>query len=93
MVDLAAPKGQLLRDGTYENAERADLRSGLAPGLDIGPEGRSCSKVYGSFTVTRFVVDGRQRVTEFDASFEQHCESPTAPALRGTIHFEASAAN
>jgi hypothetical protein len=92
-VDLAAPKGKLLRDGTYDNAERAAFRSGVAPGLEVGADGRSCNKIYGSFAVTRFVVDGRQRVTEFDASFEQHCESPSAPALRGTIHFEASAAS
>jgi hypothetical protein len=92
-VDLAAPKGQLLRDGAYNNAERAAFRSDLAPGLEIGADGRGCNKLYGSFAVTRFVVDGRGRVTLFDASFEQHCESPTAPALRGTIHFEASAAS
>jgi Superinfection immunity protein len=90
-VELAAPKGQLLRDGTYTYAQRAPFRTGAAPGLDVGGDGRGCNSVYGSFTVLHYEVDGRQRVAVFDASFEQHCESPTAPALRGTIRFQATA--
>lgn len=91
-VELAAPKGEPLRDGAYTNAERAAFRSGSAPGVDVGGDGRGCNTVYGSFTVTRIELDGRQQVRAFEAAFEQHCESPTAPALHGTIRFDASAA-
>ena len=31
-------------------------------------------------------------VTAFDATFEQHCESLTAPALRGEIRYNANVA-
>jgi hypothetical protein len=92
-VDLAAPRGKPLRAGTYTNAERSAFRTASAPGVDVGGDARGCNQDYGNFTVTTMTVDSQGQMTAFEASFEQHCESPTAPALRGTIRFDALAAH
>lgn len=86
-VWLAAPRGQVLGTGSYNNATRAAFRSGSSPGIDVFGDGRGCNNVYGSFVVKALVVDSQGNVQAFDASFEQHCESPTAPPLQGTVHF------
>jgi hypothetical protein len=91
-VDMAAPRGQPLLAGTYTKAERSAFRSASAPGLDVGGDSRGCNQLYGSFTVTTMTLGSDGRIVAFAASFEEHCETPTAPALRGTIRFDASAA-
>jgi len=85
IVWIAAPRGQSLHPGTYSNAERAAFRTGSAPGIDVFGDGRGCNNVYGSFAVTKLTVDQQGNVQRFEATFEQHCESRTAPALRGFI--------
>jgi hypothetical protein len=90
-VDMAAPRGQPLLAGTYTKAERSAFRSPSAPGLDVYGDSRGCNQVYGSFTVTTTTLGSDGRIVAFAASFEEHCETLTAPALRGTVHFDASA--
>ena len=89
-VWLAAPRGQSLHPGTYSNAVRAAFRTGSAPGIDVFGDGRGCNQVIGSFTVTRITAEAEGHVTGFEASFVQHCDSPTAPALRGVVRFGAA---
>ena len=88
-VWLAAPRGQSLQPGTYVNATRAAFRTGSAPGIDVFGDGRGCNNVYGSFTVTQLTLDQQGNVLAFAATFEQHCEQPTAPSLRGLIRVGA----
>ena len=88
-VWLAAPRGQELHVGTYVNAEREASRTGSAPGIDVSGDGRSCNKAYGSFTVTQVTIGHSGKVLSLEATFEQHCESPGAPALRGYVKFAA----
>ena len=90
-VWLGAPRGQALRPGTYLNAQRAAFRTGSTPGIDVFGDGRGCNNVYGSFTVTKVSFDQQGTVQSFEATFEQHCESPTAPALRGYVRFGTAA--
>lgn len=85
-VWLGAPVGQSLVPGTYLNAERAAFRSGSAPGLDVFGDGRGCNQVFGSFTITSLTIDSQGNVRQLNASFKQHCESPAAPALSGSVH-------
>jgi hypothetical protein len=90
-VELAAPRGQPLRPGACNNAERSAFRSGSAPGIDVSGESRGCNQISGSFTVMTVTVGSAGQLAAFEATFEQHCEG-MAPALRGTIRFDASAA-
>ncbi len=87
IIELAAPKGQALHTGIYTKAERAGFRKASASGIDVFGDGRGCNQVFGSFTVTRIAVDVQGHVTGLAATFVQHCESPTAPALRGLVRF------
>jgi hypothetical protein len=90
-VWLGAPRGQALRPGTYVNAQRAAFRTGATPGIDVFGDGRGCNNVYGSFSVTKVSFDQQGKVQSFEATFEQHCESPTAPTLRGYVRFGTAA--
>ncbi len=88
-VDLAAPRGETLHPGKYYGAERAAFRTGRAPGPDVSGNGRGCNEVWGSFSVRQISTDSTGRVTMLEATFVQHCESPLAPALKGTVKFHA----
>jgi len=92
-VELAAPKGQALHPGTYLNATRAAFRAAGSPGIDVFGDGRGCNNVYGSFSVTKVTMDPQGAVQGFEATFEQHCEQPTAPALRGYVRFGIAASD
>lgn len=88
-IVLAAPRGDTLRPGVYRDAERAPLRTGRAPGLDVSGNGRGCNEVFGQFTVEQIEVDPTGSVSVLDAQFTQRCERATAPRLRGTVRFRA----
>ncbi|HXN58577.1 MAG TPA: superinfection immunity protein [Candidatus Angelobacter sp.] len=92
-VWLAAPRGQVLHPGTYVNATRAAFRADSSPGIDVFGDGRGCNNVYGSFSVTKVTMDQQGKVQSFEATFEQHCESPTAPALHGYVRFGIAASD
>jgi hypothetical protein len=88
-VNLAAPSGERLHAGTYYNAERAPFRTGRSPGIDVSGDGRGCNQVWGTFSINQIATDGAGNVTLLDATFEQHCESETAPALHGVVLYRA----
>ncbi|MEU9591256.1 hypothetical protein AB0D84_16240 [Streptomyces sp. NPDC048193] len=88
-VELAAPKGDTLRPGVYRDVEKAAFRTGRAPGLDVGGAGRSCDDVYGRFSVNQIETDASGAVTVLDATYVQRCGSATAPALKGTVKYNA----
>ncbi|WP_086821255.1 hypothetical protein [Allokutzneria sp. NRRL B-24872] len=88
-VQIAAPRGQRLQPGVYRDAERASFRTGRAPGLDVGGTGRGCNQVWGEFAVDQIETDASGAVTVFEATFTQNCEGPKAPALKGTVRWQA----
>ncbi|WP_432176825.1 hypothetical protein [Streptomyces sp. Tue6028] len=88
-VELAAPAGQKLHPGVYRDAERAAFRTGRSPGLDVSGDGRGCNEVYGQFSVDQIETDGSGAITVLDATYTQHCESATAPALKGVVKYRA----
>ncbi|HEX3782520.1 MAG TPA: hypothetical protein VHX38_22880 [Pseudonocardiaceae bacterium] len=88
-ITLAAPVGEPFYPGTYLNAQRAEFRTGRAPGIDVWGDGRGCNTDYGQFTVYQVAFDASGNLTTFEAAFQQHCESPTAPVLSGTIRYQA----
>ncbi len=81
-VEIAAPPGQSLTAGTYENAVRWPFNGPGQPGLSVTGEGRGCNTVTGRFVVARVEQTGDSLA--FEAAFEQHCEGGTA-ALFGQI--------
>ncbi|ALG12484.1 hypothetical protein AOZ06_41490 [Kibdelosporangium phytohabitans] len=88
-VTLAAPRGKAFTAGTYVGAQRAAFRDNTAPGIDVVAHGRGCSNTYGSFTVHRVEYGSNGAPAVLVADFEQHCESPGAPALRGSVTYNA----
>ncbi|BCJ71980.1 hypothetical protein CS0771_15240 [Catellatospora sp. IY07-71] len=81
-LTLAAPSGEQLAVGTYQDAYR--WGSGTAnPTMELSGNGRGCWQLIGSFTVHQLtVVDGA--VKKLDATFEQHCEMHTE-VVRGRL--------
>ncbi len=79
---LAAPSGEQLAAGTYQDAYRWGIGTGN-PTMQFSGNGRGCSALIGSFTIHQLtVVDGA--VKKLDATFEQHCEMRTE-AVRGRL--------
>ena len=84
---------QNLAPGNYTDAQRASFAQEGHPGLDVYGNGRGSNEVFGSFTIdsVQFNYGGPSPVlVSFSASFEQHSESPTAPALTGTIRYNVA---
>ncbi|WP_331747960.1 hypothetical protein OG520_40545 (plasmid) [Streptomyces sp. NBC_00984] len=86
-ITLAAPHGERLHPGVYREAERADSRTGWAPGLSVHGDGRACSDVYGQFSINQIQTDVSGTVTALDASFTQRCDAPDNPPLTGTVKY------
>ena len=82
-IILAAPVGEELRPSVYYNGERASFKTGRAPGLDISGNGRGCNEIWGLFSINQIAVNALGNVTMLDASFTQHCDSSTAPPMKG----------
>ena len=85
-----------LTPGTYLDAERASFASPGHPGLDVFGDGRSSNQVFGNFTVVAAEFDysgSSPAVSSLSINFEQHSESPSAPALYGTLNFNYTLAS
>lgn len=89
-LDFAAPRGQNLAPGSYENVTRARFNTTYA-GLDVSGNGRGCNEVKGRFTIYAISADGAGRVTSLDAAFTQFCENSTG-SMSGTVRYAAPAA-
>ena len=87
-AQLSAGVGDVLRPGTFTNAERDSFKTGRSPGLDVSGEGRGCNTVHGAFTVNQIAFDDSGNLELADVTFTQRCESASAPAFTGTIHLD-----
>lgn len=84
---VGAPDDRRLEPRTYDVVARI-----AGPGqatLDLGGEGRSCNVTHGFFTVHDVDYSALGYVESIHVSFEQRCEKPTAPALRGEARVDA----
>ena len=86
-IVLAAPTGQSLRAGTYENAKLAGF-NGDSPGIDVHGEGRDCATITGAFTISRLQMDASANLEVLDASFTEYCNGTNGPAFRGEVHYQ-----
>lgn len=89
-IDLAAPQGQDLTPGTYVNAERASFKTGRSPGIDVDSTGRGCNQVWGRFGIRQIAFDSVGNLKALEGSFEQRCESASAPLLVGTLSYQVA---
>ena len=86
-ADFSPPSGEILAAGrTYTGARRDPFR-GPAAGIDISGSGRGCNEIYGQFTVRAISISQSGELEEVAIDYEQHCESPSAPALKGTLEY------
>jgi hypothetical protein len=85
-VDIAAPPGEPLVEGSYTGALRYPFNDG-APGLSVSGDGRGCNTLTGQFDVNEISYASTGELLVFDATFEQHCEGAD-PALYGRIRIE-----
>ena len=86
-VTLAAPRGEQLTTGVYEDAARAPF-NGAQPGLSVSSTGRGCNTTKGRFTVYAISADTSGQITSLDAEFTQFCDGG-AGALTGTVKYAA----
>ena len=86
--NLAAPEGQSLKVGAYENARRWPFH-GQQPGLDFSGTGRGCNMLTGSFVIRALQIGPGNSLDRLHATFEQHCEG-RSPALKGEISVVAN---
>lgn len=96
-LDLAAPEGNDLTPGLYQNATRAAFKPANGNGLDFSGSGRGCNTLTGSFEIfeiqfTEFTNEWNEQ--EFEVStlavdFTQYCEGGE-PALRGKVRINSS---
>jgi hypothetical protein len=92
-LTIAAPIGQTLQPGTYENAMATPSVSN--PRLDFDAGGQTCSTVSGRFTVQDVLIGGPapagggNSVSRLRVSFEVSCGSPTLPPVVGEVWYVA----
>lgn len=88
-LTLTAPANEQLVPGTYTGATRY-LFPVAQPGIDVSGYGRGCNGEFGTFTIYEIASDNTGKLTTLNATFEDHCEQATAPALVGFIRFNAT---
>lgn len=87
---VAPPRGERLTPRTYLSVERATIRTGRAPGLEIGSSSRTCSQVWGSFTVRQVSYDSSGNVSMLDGIFTQRCGGPSNPRLVAYLSYKST---
>lgn len=89
-IALAAPVGQPIAVGAYEQAARTNLSAAGRPGLSVTGGGVGCNTVSGRFVVDQLVRDQGGLLQAFSARFEHHCEG-AEPALFGSVSYNGTA--
>jgi hypothetical protein len=87
VLKLAAPAGRRFERGLYRFAEKADFRTGLAPGVDAVFNGVECAEVWGAFTISQIGYDASGKVKLLEATFSQGC-APGATLLVGVVKYK-----
>ncbi|WIX79869.1 hypothetical protein QRX50_03445 [Amycolatopsis carbonis] len=97
-LELSAPAGQQLHEGTYTGArfrgqtEPQLTTAGFAAFRGTQADGtQACDDVAGDatadFTVTDLARAADGTLTDLDTTFVLHCSGPAGPATTGEVHF------
>lgn len=89
-MEIAAPNGEALAVQSYLNAERYPFQMIEAPGFSFTGNGRGCNRSYSDFEILELEYDEAGDLFRLAVDFVQHCESPTAPALKGMVRFNSA---
>jgi hypothetical protein len=84
--EFAAPEGEVLVIGAYENAVPSYQRGPGQPGLAVWGNQRGCGNTFGRFEVKQVGFDAGGTLTAFWATFEQTC---AGAVLRGEVRLNA----
>jgi K319-like protein len=76
-LSFAAPTGDTLQVGTYDDAQRYPFQTTNMPGLGFG----NCNTSAGRFSILDLQENGGGQVTSFAADFEQHCDGQLPKAI------------
>jgi hypothetical protein len=90
-MDFAAPPGEQLHVGSYEDAQRAPFREPGRPGIDISGDGRGCNTITGRFDVRELETGPGGAIKKMWIAYEQHCEGGLR-ALSGEVRIGAPVA-
>ena len=86
-ISIQAAYNAQLHPGTYANTSTADF---AGPYFNVFSfSSVSCDTYYTTFTIYHISSAPTGAITVLDAGFTQHCDSPTAPPLTGTILYNA----
>ncbi|MFP7754727.1 hypothetical protein ACLG6S_08760 [Thermodesulfobacteriota bacterium B35] len=88
-LNFAAPSGEILQTGTFDDAARYPFQSPTQPGLSISGDGRGCNTLTGRFDILELSYNTVGEIEHFAADFEQHCEG-SEPALYGSIRINST---
>lgn len=84
-LDFAAPAGQELAVGTYNNATRHPFQDPGVAGISQYGDGRGCNQNFGNFTVHEVEYGPYGYLVHLRATYSQRCESLSAPELIGEV--------
>jgi hypothetical protein len=90
-IELAAPRGETLRRGTYSLAERTGIRTGRSPGVDVNSNHGACNETWGSFQIREIEFGEGGAPSKLDAYLSMRCNSATAPLYTATILLDTPA--
>ena len=92
-VELSAPAGEQLHEGTYVCARhrgQADPQLD-SPGFFVARGTRSgalgCIDDQADFTISQLTRAGDGSIVDLEATFVERCGGPDAPAATGEVHF------
>jgi hypothetical protein len=89
-ADIAPPLGGTLTPGTTYPTARAATDASTA-GLDVYGDGRGCNMANGSLHLIELTLGGGgTTIASFAATYENHCEDGSAPALFGELRYQSS---
>jgi hypothetical protein len=88
-IELNGPDRRPLAVGTYQEVRNQIHGPASSPGILVISDGLGCGNDYAEFVIYRIDRDIHEQLVALEATFTQHCESPTGPALNGHIHFQA----
>jgi hypothetical protein len=89
-ADIEPPLGGTLTPGTTYPTARAATDASTA-GLDVYGDGRGCNMASGSLHLIELTLGGGgTTIATFAATYENHCEDASAPALFGELRYQSS---
>ncbi|MBW3664468.1 MAG: cell wall-binding repeat-containing protein [Actinobacteria bacterium] len=84
------PSAASLEPGLYDELQGTPGHNGKLGGLRWSGEGRYCAAVYGWFAVEHVTYDAIGLIHTLRLRFEQRCDDPGAPTLRGLIVYDGA---